>query len=172
MGGPWEDLGGPWDDLGGPCEDLGMTLEVGRTLEDLGRTLDDLGGPREDLGGPWGTLEDLGGPWRTLGGPPGAPSKHPRGTQATQEAPRSTQEPPRRHQGGQRRLGGKMWQNIHVCLSNLSRPGVSPARERPDPHQVLRLRTTFGDRQGGNQARKDPLAPKKIRQNPYSVNTD
>ena len=45
-------------------------------------------------------------------------------------------------------------------------------RERPDPHQVLRLRTTFGGREGGSQARNTSLAPKKIRQNPFSVNTD
>ena len=48
--------------------------------------------------------------------------------------------------GGQRRLGGKMCQNMCVFLSKVARATISRRREQPDPHEVRSLHTKVAPR--------------------------
>ena len=93
-----------------------------------------------------------------------ASRRHPGGTQ---ETPRRHPEAPRRHPGGQRRLGGKVCQNMCVLLSKVVRPTVSPARERTDPHDLRSLRTKVGGRPARHCTRNTYGYLLLGRQNPY-----
>ena len=108
---------------------------------------------RRNHGG--GTLEeeswrrDLGGIWEASGrllGAQGGTQRHPR------RHPGGTQGSP----GGQRRLGGKVCQNICVFLIKVARPTFSPARERPDPHEVRSSAAKVGERGPGNHPINPP----------------
>ena len=83
---------------------------------------------------------NLGGFWEAFR----SPGRHP-------EAP---QEAPRRHPGQPRRPEASWRQSVskHVCffLIKVARPTFSPARERPDPHEVRSRAAKVGGRGPGN----------------------
>ena len=148
-------LGGIWRYLETTWRHLEASQASGRQLGSIWR----------HLGGIW---EASGNIWEASGGTQETPGKHPGGTQGHPEAPR-------RHPRGTQEVRG-FWDAKTTIrhergMKKVPRPTVSRAQERPDPHQVRSLSAKVS----GHRRRADPpkgsLPPKKVRQNPFSVNT-